>query len=72
MIHKNLMRDKQHEGVIKGVEFEVYYDDNKSSKSDVNQYAVFTDKGFMGWLPLGFTNSDLYDLVKSEVKKYLV
>lgn len=53
--------------------YEVYYDDKKSSKSDGNKYAVFTDTYFVGWLDLGYSLPELRQMViENKPKKYKI
>ncbi len=44
----------------------VLYDDRASRVSSTNQYAVFTKKGFHGWMDLGFTQSELMFMANRE------
>ncbi len=47
----------------------VLYDDRASRVSSTNQYAVFTKKGFHGWMDLGFTQSELMFMANREPKE---
>lgn len=60
----------QWEGEVEGNKVEVFYDDDISGVSSQNQYAVFSSKGFHGWLSLGFTMSEILMMVKKEVEDY--
>lgn len=57
-------RDAQWRGKIGDTTVEIYYDDKISERAGENQYAVFTEKGFLGWLPLGFTQADIQSMVE--------
>lgn len=49
----------QYTGEHDGSMVVVVYDDKASTNSEVNEYAVFSKKGFHGWLGLGYTMSEL-------------
>jgi len=55
----------QWSGVIDTMPVEVFYDDDISGGSSENQYAVFSSKGFHGWLSLGFTMSEIQITVRN-------
>jgi len=58
--------DLQWKGTVHGELIEIYYDDKASQTSNVNLYAVFSQKGFLGFLELGFA----YPEIESFIKKY--
>jgi hypothetical protein len=57
-------------GEVENNPVEIYYDDDISGRSAENQYAVFSDKGFHGWLGLGFSMTEILGAVKSEPSDY--
>jgi hypothetical protein len=56
--------DLQWSDTVENKLVKIYYDNDISLSSSVNQYAVFSDAGFHGWLTLGFTLSEIYQIVK--------
>ena len=57
-------------GKVNGDDVEIYYDDDMSSDSPTNVYAVFSDKGFHGWLEFGFVMQEILKILKSEPTDY--
>jgi hypothetical protein len=46
-------------GNIEGEEVHVYYDENASKFSESTLYAVFSSKGFHGWVEKEYSNIEL-------------
>ena len=72
-IPKNIQEqgdNPQWSGEIDGKKTVIYYDDDISGVAPQNMYAVFTEAGFHGWLMLGFTMSEIHQIVKREPLDY--
>ncbi len=57
-------------GTVEDTYVEIYYDDSKSVRSPINMYAVFSGKGFHGWLEFGYTMPEVIHVSKTKVKEY--
>ena len=58
-------KDIQWQGTVRGKRIWIYYDD-KATHSDLsNHYAVFSNKGLIGWVQFGFTYPEIENLIKS-------
>ena len=62
--------DLQTKGNFDGEPYEVYYDDQASKICDTNQYSVFSNKGFHGWLSHGFSMPELISVLGWEATDY--
>jgi len=56
--------DLQWKGKIRSKNIKVYYDDIATQNSTGNEYAVFSNKGMIGWVQSGWTMSELRSLVE--------
>ena len=73
LIPKNILEQgekPQWQGKINDVDIEVYYDDVISKSSTMNHYAVFSEKGFHGWVCFGFTLLEIIAASKLEPCDY--
>lgn len=55
---------------VKGTDVEIYYDDYVSARNPENMYALFTEKGFHGWLKNDFTMTEINFVVSQSPLDY--
>lgn len=68
ILPKSLQKEHSHyTGEHNGSFVVVIYDEEASGVSSNNLYAVFSKKGFHGWLNLGWSKADLIQVLNTKV-----